>query len=110
VLAPDGLQRKEVAVPTYISLANITDQGIRTMKDLSRRLQNAEHTFAQFGAQLRDVYLVMGVHDYVVIADAPDDETMARISLAIAGQGNVRTQTFRAFNRAEMLKLVDGLP
>ena len=95
---------------TYISLASITDQGIRTMKDLSRRLQNADQTFAQFGATLKEVYLVMGAYDYVVVAEAPDDETMARISLAVAGQGNVRTQTFRAFDRGEMMKLVDGLP
>ena len=97
-------------MPTYISLANITDQGIRTMKDLSRRLQNAEQTFSQMGAQLRDVYLVMGPYDYVVVADAPDDVTMARVSLAIAGQGNVRTQTLRAFDRNELLQVVEGLP
>jgi len=97
-------------MPTYIALANITDQGIRTMKDLARRLQNAEQTFSQMGAQLHDVYLVMGPYDYVIIADAPDDETIARISLAIAGQGNVRTQTFRAFDRSEMMRLVEGLP
>ena len=97
-------------MPTYISLSNLTDQGVRNMKDLSRRLQNAEQTFAQFGARLRDVYLVMGQYDYVVVADAPDDETIARISLAIAGQGNVRTQTMRAFDRDEMRRVVDGLP
>ena len=95
---------------TYVTLANITDQGIRNMKDLSRRLQNAEQTFSQMGAQLREVYLMMGPYDYVVIAEAPDDETMARISLAVAGQGNVRTQTSRAFDRAEMLQVVEGLP
>ncbi len=95
---------------TYLSLSNLTDQGVRSMKDLARRLQNAEQTFAQMGAQLREVYLLMGQYDYIVIADAPDDETMARIALAIAGQGNVRTQTFRAFDRSEMLKLVEGLP
>jgi len=95
---------------TYIALASITDQGIRNMKDLSRRLQNAEQTFAQMGAQLREVYLLMGQYDYVVVADAPDDETMARISLAVAGQGNVRTQTFRAFDRSEMLAIVGALP
>ena len=47
-------------MPTYISVANITDQGVRTMKDLARRLQNADQTFSQFGATLREVYLVMG--------------------------------------------------
>ena len=97
-------------MPTYVSLASITDQGIRTMKDLSRRLQNAEQMFSQMGGNLREVYLIMGQYDYVVIADAPDDETMARIALAVAGQGNVRTQTFRAFDRAEALRVVEGLP
>jgi uncharacterized protein with GYD domain len=97
-------------MPTYISLANITDQGIRTMADLARRLQNADQTFSQLGATLREVYLMMGPFDYVVIAEAPDDETMARIALAIGGQGNVRTQTFRAFDRREALRLVEGLP
>lgn len=97
-------------MPTYISLANITDQGIRNMKDLSQRLQNADQTFAQLGATLREVYLLMGQYDYVVIGEAPDDETMARVALAVAGQGNVRTQTFRAFDRSEMSGLVEGLP
>jgi uncharacterized protein with GYD domain len=97
-------------MPTYISLATITDQGVRTMKDLSKRVQNAEHTFAQMGAHLQELYLIMGPYDYVVIADAPDDETMARVALTVAGQGNVRTQTFRAFDRSEMLDVVEGLP
>jgi len=97
-------------MPTYISLVNLTDQGIRTLKDLPQRLQNAERTFAAMGAELREVYLVMGAYDYVVVADAPDDVTMARVSLAIAGQGNVRTQTLRAFDRNELLQVVEGLP
>ena len=97
-------------MPTYIALSTLTDQGVRNMKDLARRLQNAEQTFTAMGAALREVYLVMGQFDYVVIAEAPDDETIARVSLAIAGQGNVRTQTVRAFDRTEMLRLVEGLP
>lgn len=97
-------------MPTYITLANLTDQGVRTMKDLAQRLQNADQSFAQMGGQLRDVYLTMGQYDYVVLADAPDDATMAKIALTIAGQGNVRTQTLRAFDRKEMIELVEGLP
>ena len=97
-------------MPTYITLATLTDQGVRTMKDLPQRIENAEKTFVEMGAQLRDIYLVMGAYDYVVVAEAPDETTMARIALAVAGQGNVRTQTFRAFDRNEMLALVEGLP
>jgi uncharacterized protein with GYD domain len=97
-------------MPTYIALSTLTDQGVRNMQDLARRLQNAEQTFTAMGATLREVYMVMGQYDYVVIAEAPDDETIARVSLAIAGQGNVRTQTVRAFDRGEMMRLVEGLP
>lgn len=97
-------------MPTFVTLASLTDQGVRTMKDLPRRLQNAEQTFGSMGATLREVYLVMGAYDYIVIAEAPDDETMARITLAIAGQGNVRTQTLRAFDRREAVKLVEAMP
>jgi uncharacterized protein with GYD domain len=97
-------------MPTYVALANLTDQGVRNMKDLPQRLQNADEMFAGMGARLQEVYLTMGQYDYMVIAEAPDDETMAKVSLAIAGQGNVRTHTFRAFDRREMVALVQALP
>src|SRR3990170_1412369 len=97
-------------MPTYITLATLTDQGVRTMKELPRRLQNAEATFRKMGGQLKEIYLVMGAYDYVVISEAPNDETAAKVALTVGGQGNVRTQTFRAFDRQEMLKLVEDLP
>ena len=95
---------------TYVSLVTFTDQGIRTMRDLARRLENADQTYRSLGAELKNIWLVMGQYDYVVLSEAPDDETAARVALAVASQGNVRTQTFRAFGREEMQKLVEGLP
>ena len=96
-------------MPTYITLASLTDQGVRTLKELPRRLQNAEATFRRLGAELKEIYLVMGAYDYVVISEAPDDEVAAKVALAVSGQGNVRTQTFRAFDRQETLKLVEDI-
>jgi uncharacterized protein with GYD domain len=52
----------------------------------------------------------MGAYDYVVIAEAPDDETMTRVSLAVSSQGNVRTQSFRVFTEAETLRMLEGGP
>lgn len=94
---------------TYVILANLTDQGARTMLDLQRRLDNARATFQQFGAELKRIYFAMGAYDYVVIAEAPDDESITRVSLAVSGQGNVRTNSFRVFTEAEALKLVEGI-
>jgi len=96
-------------VATYVILCNLTDQGARTMYDLPRRLQNARATFREHGAELKEIYFAMGQYDYVVIADAPDDATMARVSLVVSGQGNVRTASFRVFTEAEALKLVEGM-
>ena len=95
-------------MPTYVVLANLTDQGARTMQDLPRRLANARQTFETMGGQLQQLFFAMGQYDYVVVAQAPDDETMTRISLAVSGQGNVRTHTMRVFTEEEALKLVEG--
>jgi GYD domain-containing protein len=51
------------------------------------------------GGKLKDVYLVTGEYDLSVITEAPSDEVVARLSLATAMQGNVRTVTSRAFTR-----------
>ncbi|HXH24918.1 MAG TPA: GYD domain-containing protein [Vicinamibacterales bacterium] len=95
---------------TYVVLATLTDQGVRTMHDLQRRLDNARQTFAAFGAELKHLYFAMGTYDYVVIAEAPDDETMTRVSLAVSSQGNVRTNSFRVFTEEEALRIVEAIP
>ena len=94
---------------TYVILASLTDQGARTMQDLARRLENARSTFQAHGAELKQLYLAMGGYDYVVIAEAPNDEAIARVSLAVSSQGNVRTNSFRVFTEEEALKLVEGV-
>ena len=94
---------------TYVVLATLTDQGARTMQDLARRLENARATFRAQGAEMKHLYFSMGAYDYVVIAEAPDDETMTRVSLAVSSQGNVRTNSFRVFSEQETLKLVEGV-
>jgi len=79
------------------------------MRDLPTRLENARSTFRKFGADLKQIYFAMGAYDYVVIAEAPDDETITRVSLAVSAQGNVRTNSFRVFTEEEALALTEGL-
>jgi uncharacterized protein with GYD domain len=79
------------------------------MQDLGRRIENARETFRAHGAELKQIFFSMGAYDYVVIAEAPDDETITRVSLAVSSQGNVRTNSFRVFTEQEALKLVEGL-
>jgi uncharacterized protein with GYD domain len=97
-------------MPTYISLIQYTQQGLAAIKESPKRLDEARKAFEQAGAKLKEFYLVMGEHDIVIIADAPDDATVTRVTLMLASKGNVRTRTSRAFNEAEYRKLVESLP
>jgi uncharacterized protein with GYD domain len=87
---------------TYIVLTNYTDQGIRSVKDTTKRADAVRELAKKFGATVREFYWTMGKYDLVVIFEAPDDAAMTALSLTIASAGNVRTQTMRAFSRDEV--------
>ena len=59
---------------------------------------------------MKQFFLTMGRYDAVVIIEAPDDETVAKLALAIGSQGNAKTETLRAFSQDEFLGIVAGLP
>ncbi len=65
---------------TYISLISLTQKGIDNIKDGPARLDNAKAVFKAMGAELKEFYLVTGRYDIVVISEAPDDETVAKIA------------------------------
>lgn len=96
-------------MPTYITLGNYTDKGIGDVKNAPRRLAAAKKLIAGAGGRMKAFYLTMGGYDLVTVSEAPDDETAARIALAIGAQGNVRTTTLRAFPEAEFRALVKSL-
>ena len=97
-------------MPTYVSLINYTDQGIRSIKDSPKRLDAAKKLIKDMGGELKAVYLTMGSYDLVTVAEAPNDETVAKFVLTLASAGNVRTVTMKAFPEAEYRKLVSTLP
>ncbi|MBI2159159.1 MAG: GYD domain-containing protein [Candidatus Rokubacteria bacterium] len=97
-------------MPTYISLVNYTDQGIRNVKDSPKRLDAAKKLLKDMGGEMKAFYLTMGAYDIVTVAEAPNDESVAKFVLALASSGNVRTTTMKAFPEADYRKLIAGLP
>ncbi len=96
-------------MPTYISLVNLTEQGMKEVKNAPERLQAFDTAAREAGGRLVGFYLVMGQYDYVVITEAPDDQTAARLVLGTIAQGSVRTQTMRAFPREEFEQIARGI-
>ena len=95
---------------TYIVLVRWTQKGRENIKESPARLEAAKDAFLAMGARVVGTYMVIGEYDLVLIAEAPDDETMTRIALALASAGNVRTQTLRAYTEIEFRSLVEMLP
>jgi uncharacterized protein with GYD domain len=97
-------------MPTYMSLIRFTQKGIETIKEGPARLDEAKKATKAMGGDLKQFYLVLGRYDAIVIGNHPDDETAAKLALAIGSQGNVRTETFRVFTEDEFRKMIASLP
>ena len=95
---------------TYINLLTFTQKGIEHIKEGPARLEAAKKAFRDMGAEIKAFYLTLGEFDVVLVTEAPDDETAAKVFLAAGALGNVRTQTLRAFTEDEYRKIIAELP
>ncbi|MDH3517911.1 MAG: GYD domain-containing protein [Acidimicrobiia bacterium] len=95
---------------TYIGLLKYTGQGIANIKDSASRLDGARSAFASMGVELKDFYLTFGQYDALVVMEAPDDATAAAAVLATGAQGNVSTETLKAFTESEFRGVIASLP
>jgi uncharacterized protein with GYD domain len=87
---------------TFVALFAWTEQGIRSVKNTIKRAEKFKADIRKMGGSVREVYWTMGRYDGLIIFDAPNEEAATAIMLAGCAQGNVRTETLRAFDVAEM--------
>ena len=95
---------------TFISLVNLTQQGIRDFKDSPDRAAKFKAMAEKVGVTIKEVYWTMGAYDVVLILEAPDDEAVVAATLGLGSLGNVRTQTLRGFNSSEMKEIISKIP
>jgi uncharacterized protein with GYD domain len=94
---------------TYIVLGQFTDQGIKNVKDTTKRAQALKDLAKKFNATVTAVYWTLGQFDIAAIVDAQDDASLNALLLSLGGLGNVRTQTLRAFAENEMGQILGRL-
>jgi len=97
-------------MPTYIMLNRYTSQGIANVKQSPDRIDALKQVFRANGAEIKQAFLLMGRYDTVLVVEAPDDETCARLSLTIGAASNVRVETLRAFSEDEFRRIVAAIP
>jgi uncharacterized protein with GYD domain len=98
-----------VAMPTYVMLANWTDQGLKAIADGPRRLDAAKKTLADMGGHFHNLYMTLGQFDLVGVYDAPDDAVAARFILLLGQLGNIRTTSMKAFPEEAYRQIVHSL-
>jgi len=95
-------------MPTYILLGTFTDQGIRNIKDTTKRADAVRAMGKKAGVKVTELFWTLGQYDVAAILDAPDEAAATALALNIGSQGNVRTQLMRAFNADEIGSILKG--
>jgi uncharacterized protein with GYD domain len=83
-------------MPTYILLSSLNPGGLETLRERPDRLREVNQEIEKMGAKVKEQYAVLGPFDFVTILDAPDNDTVAKISVAMGARGTVRIQSLPA--------------
>ena len=62
------------------------------------------------GVKVTGIYWTLGAFDGVIVLEAPDEARATAALLHLGSLGNIRTQTARAYDPAEMQKILGLLP
>ncbi|MBD0338587.1 MAG: GYD domain-containing protein [Thermoleophilia bacterium] len=94
-------------MPTYVMLSTLTVQGVQTLKSNPERLREVNRDVEELGARVVQQWATLGPFDFVNVIEAPDDATMARISVALSARGSSKFQTMPAFSVDDFLGLLE---
>ena len=97
-------------MPTFICSLGWTEQGIKAVKDAPKRAKAARELAEKLGVDIKHVYMTSGDDDILLILETANGDNVAKFALSLSSMGNVRTRTARAWNEAEMTKLIGELP
>jgi uncharacterized protein with GYD domain len=89
-------------MPTYVMLTNLTAEGVQTLKSNPNRVQEVNKEVEQLGVTVKDQWAVLGQYDFVTIVEAPDEKTMAKVSVELGSRGTMSSQTLAAIPSAEL--------
>ena len=83
-------------MPTFIMLTTLTPEGVQTVKNNPARIREVNQEVEQLGAVVKAQWATLGHFDFVNIVEAPDEQTMARVSLELGSRGTARYETLPA--------------
>ena len=83
-------------MPTFVMLSTLTPEGVQTLKSNPQRLREVNKEIEQLGVTVKAQWAVLGRFDFVNVVEAPDEQTMARVSMELGSRGTSRYETLVA--------------
>jgi uncharacterized protein with GYD domain len=80
-------------MPTYLMLTTLTEQGVQTLKSNPGRLREVNRDVEELGAKVLHQWASLGAYDFVNIVEAPDDLTIAKVSIALGARGSAKLES-----------------
>ncbi len=93
-------------MPTYVSLLNWTDQGIKSFRQSTERAKDFTKLIEASDGKVRELVWTVGEYDLVSVIEFPDEESSMAALLKLGAAGNIRSNTLRAFSTPEMERII----
>jgi uncharacterized protein with GYD domain len=95
-------------VPIYIMLSTLTTQGVQTLKSNPERLRQVNQDVEELGCRVLHQWATLGEFDFINVVEAPDEKTIARVSVALAARGSTHVRTLPALDVDDFLNSITG--
>ena len=89
-------------MPTFVMLTNLTSEGVQTLKNNPSRIQEVNKEVEQLGVTVKEQWATLGQYDFITIVEAPDEKTMAKVSVELGSRGTMTSQTLAAMSADEL--------
>ena len=83
-------------LPTYVMLSTLTPEGVQTLKSNPQRIREVNKEIEQLGVTVTAQWAVLGQYDFVNVVEAPDEKTIARVSMELGSRGTAHYETLTA--------------
>ena len=91
-------------MPTYIMLTSLTPDGVKTIKNHPGRVQEVNKEMEQLGVKVVSQWATLGEYDFVSVVEAPDETTMAKVSIELGSRGTTSNETMTAIPAEDFTK------
>jgi len=93
-------------MPRYILLSKLTNEGWKTVRERPERIKEVNRELEAFGVKVRSQYATLGNYDFVNIVEAPDNKTVAKVSIELGSRGTIQITTIPAIPIDEFIAFI----